>query len=94
MYYEYLHECLSLEPAELGIVTTNRGVPVYKARAHDANSLVDARFGDTEVGCRSARPDAGILHRGAADPVTVLYEHSAVRQDIKRAVDGDGIQLN
>ena len=74
--------------------STHRGDPVHEARALDADGFVSARFGSTVVCCRSARPDAGVLDRSAAEPVTVLDEHSAVRQEIERAIDGDGAKLD
>ena len=72
-----------------------RADSVHKAFARSATKgLVSARFTNTEIRCRFARPYAGVLDRGAAEPVTVLDEHASVRQEIERVVDADGVEVH
>ena len=87
------------------IVKETRGYPTGHLRAQSGTIGYDRRsrevgydeakplYGLWVVRCRSARPDACVLHRAAAESGAVLDEHGAARQDIERDVGRGGVEL-
>ena len=60
--------------------------------AVDTDVIVSARLGETVVCGRLTRPHARILNSGTVQPLAILNEDLAVREDVDASVDNDRVE--